>query len=69
MEHQTVTQHEFPQLAIVLLNRALYHLRLRPERGVLAIERVEHHEPVIACPVGRCPNGIEDRKVRIRDEL
>ena len=72
VEHQPVAQRELPGLAVVLDDVAGDHLRRGLEAVLLAglpVQRVEHHVAVVARHVGRGPDRIEDRQVRLRDEF
>ena len=68
MEHQPVAQGKVPGLAVVFDGMAFDHLRADAVFVVLAIERVEHHEAVVAGLVGCGDDGIGDGEVGIRHE-
>ena len=68
MEFQPVTQSQLPQLAILLRHRAGDHLRLRIAVGIEGVQRVEHHQDVVARDE-RADQRIEQGEVRVRDEF
>ena len=69
MERQTVAQRQFPGLAVVVDAMARDHLRLHLELGVVAVQRVEHRQRVVAGDIGGGPDRIERRQVGMRDEI
>ena len=61
VEFQPVAQRQVPlALPSLLDDVAGDHLRLRLELRVDAVQRVEHHEPVVAGDVGGGPDRIEE---------
>ena len=69
MELEAGPQHDLPQFAVVLGGRALGHLRGGAVAVVLAIERVEHQEGVIARHRRRRPDRVEHGKIRLGREF
>ena len=66
MEFQPRAQRDGDTPPAIIAAMAGCHLRLRLELRIHAIERVEHHIPVIPGDIGRGPNGVEAGEVRLR---
>ena len=69
MEQQAGAQRERPQLAVILRQCAGQHLGRHGGRAVLAVQRVEHQEGVVAGDVGGSPDRVQDGHVGLGDEF
>ena len=69
MEFEARTQHDLPQFAVILDGRAFRHLRRGAVAVVLAVERVEDQEGVVARHRRRRPDRVEHGKIRLGREF
>ncbi len=66
---QALTQPQVPDFSVRLDREAFKHLRFDMGLAIHPEQRVEHHEAMVAGGVDRGDDGIQDRKVGLRDEF